>query len=74
MLGLVRYHIVLVAIAATLVFSWVSTGEHAFALAGVVAVDWFFINVDEDRRTGIPLVPIPCGLRRFKEIYFPTTS
>ncbi|RMG11010.1 MAG: hypothetical protein D6729_18585 [Deltaproteobacteria bacterium] len=56
-LELVRYHIVLVAAAAELVFGWLLTGRDLVAIALVVAFDWFFINflnkitdVEEDKK------------------------
>ena len=60
-LAIARYHIVLVAMAASLVFGWILTGTYGFALTLVVAVDWFVINltnritdIDEDLANGIP--------------------
>ncbi len=56
-----RLHIVLIAVAAQLVFGWLMTGRYLWALAGVVGLDWFFINivnrvtdVAEDLKNGIP--------------------
>jgi len=60
-LAIARYHIMLVAMAATVVFGWVATGKRPWALTLVVTVDWFLINlmnritdIDEDLRNGIP--------------------
>src|SRR3954468_218410 len=60
-LAIARYHIMLVAMAATVVFGWIATGQRPWALTLVVTVDWFLINfmnritdVDEDLRNGIP--------------------
>jgi 4-hydroxybenzoate polyprenyltransferase len=60
-LAIARYHIVLVAMAASVVFGWLFTGRYGFALAVVVAVDWFLINlanritdIGEDLKNGIP--------------------
>jgi 4-hydroxybenzoate polyprenyltransferase len=60
-LAIARYHIVLVAMAACLVFGWLFTGRYVWALTLVVAVDWFVINlvnritdIDEDLENGIP--------------------
>ena len=54
-LAIARYHIVLVAMAAAIVFGWIFTERHLWALAVVVGIDWFLINlmnritdVDED--------------------------
>ena len=58
---IVRYHIVLVAMAASIVFGWIFTGRYGWALSAVVAVDWFLINlmnritdIEEDLANGIP--------------------
>ena len=60
-LAIARYHIMLVAMAATVVFGWIATGERPWALTLVVTVDWFLINlmnritdIDEDLKNGIP--------------------
>ncbi len=60
-LAIARYHIVLIAMAACLVFGWLITGEHPWAVALVAGLDWFLINllnrvtdVDEDLRNAIP--------------------
>jgi 4-hydroxybenzoate polyprenyltransferase len=60
-LAIARYHIMLVAMAATVVFGWIATGKRPWALTLVVTVDWFLINlmnritdIDEDLRNGIP--------------------
>ena len=44
-LAIVRYHIVLIAMAATLVFGWLMTGQRPFALALIAGLDWFLINL-----------------------------
>lgn len=56
-----RYHIMVVAMAATVVFGWIATGVRPWALTLVVALDWFLINlmnritdIDEDLKNGIP--------------------
>ncbi len=61
LLAIARYHIMLVAMAATVVFGWIATGERPWALTIVVAIDWFLINlmnritdIDEDLKNGIP--------------------
>lgn len=61
LLAIARYHIMLVAMAATVVFGWIATGQRPWALTLVVTVDWFLINlmnritdIDEDLRNGIP--------------------
>ncbi|MFO0714026.1 MAG: UbiA family prenyltransferase [Sandaracinus sp.] len=60
-LSIARYHIVLIAMTASLVFGWLTTGRYGFALALVVGLDWFLINlfnkvtdVEEDLENGIP--------------------
>ena len=60
-LSIARYHIMLVAMFATVVFAFLLTGERPWALTLVVAVDWFLINLmnrltdlEEDRKNGIP--------------------
>jgi len=60
-LAIARYHIMLVAMAATVVFGWIATGDRPWAVTLVVTVDWFLINlmnritdIDEDLRNGIP--------------------
>ncbi len=59
-LAIVRYHIVLIAMAATIVFGWLMTGERSIALALIAGLDWFLINLlnrvtdlDEDLANGI---------------------
>jgi 4-hydroxybenzoate polyprenyltransferase len=59
--AIARTHIMLVAMAATVVFGWIATGSRPWALTLVVTVDWFLINlmnritdVDEDLRNRIP--------------------
>jgi 4-hydroxybenzoate polyprenyltransferase len=60
-LSIARYHIVLIAMTASLVFGWLTTGRYGFGLAVVVGLDWFLINlfnkvtdVEEDLENGIP--------------------
>lgn len=55
-----RYHIVLVAMTASVVFGWLMTGKYLPGLALVVGLDWFLINllnrvtdIDEDLKNGI---------------------
>lgn len=59
-LAIIRYHIIAIAMAATLTFGWLITGRYPFALTLVTALDWFLINllnrvtdIAEDRRNGI---------------------
>lgn len=59
-LAIARYHIVLVAMTASIVFGWLMTGQYRPLLALVVGLDWFLINlmnritdIDEDLRNGI---------------------
>lgn len=60
-LSIARYHIVSIAMTASLVFGWLTTGRYGFGLALVVGLDWFLINlfnkvtdVEEDLENGIP--------------------
>lgn len=60
-LSIARYHILLIAMAAVIVFGWLMTGRHLWALAPIVALDWFLINllnratdIEEDLRNAIP--------------------
>lgn len=59
-LAIARYHIVLVAMGGMLTFGWLMTQRYLFALALVVGLDWFLINllnritdIAEDLRNGI---------------------
>ncbi|MDI1442876.1 UbiA family prenyltransferase [Polyangium sp. 6x1] len=59
-LAIARYHIVLVAMAACVVFGWLMTGRYLPLVALVVGLDWFLINlmnritdIDEDLKNGI---------------------
>lgn len=59
-LAIMRYHIMLVAMVACVVFGWLMTGRHPWALVIVVALDWFLINlmnrvtdIEEDLKNGI---------------------
>lgn len=56
-----RFHIVLIAMAATVTFGWLMTGRYLLLLALVGGADWFVINLlnritdlAEDLRNGIP--------------------
>ena len=40
-----RFHIIVIAAAASLTFSWVFTGEHNLAVPALVAFDWFLVNI-----------------------------
>ena len=58
--SIARPHILFVAMAAMLVFGWLTTGRYILWLAPVVAADWFFVNllnrvtdIAEDTRNGI---------------------
>lgn len=60
-LMIARYHIVLVAMTACVVFGWIMTGRYPFALAAIVGLDWFLINlmnritdIGEDLKNRIP--------------------
>lgn len=60
-LAIARYHIVLIAMAACVVFGWLMTGRYAWLVALVVGLDWFLINLlnrvtdlEEDRKNAIP--------------------
>jgi 4-hydroxybenzoate polyprenyltransferase len=59
-LAIARYHIVLVAMTASVVFGWLMTGHRSWLLAPIVGLDWFLINlvnrvtdIDEDLKNGI---------------------
>ncbi len=59
-LAIARYHIVLVAMTASVVFGWLLTGRRFWWLAPIVGLDWFLINlvnrvtdIDEDLKNGI---------------------
>lgn len=59
-LAIARYHILLVAMAACVVFGWLMTGRYLPMVALVVGLDWFLINlmnritdIDEDLKNGI---------------------
>lgn len=56
-----RGHIILVAMAAQVVFGWLMSGQYLWTLTLCVAIDWFFINLlnrvtdlAEDERNNIP--------------------
>ncbi|MCC6526084.1 MAG: UbiA family prenyltransferase [Polyangiaceae bacterium] len=60
-LAIARYHIVLVAMAASVVFGFVLTGRRPWLVALFVGLDWFLVNVvnrvtdiAEDLRNAIP--------------------
>ncbi len=60
-LSIARYHIVLVAMVASLVFGFVLVGKRSLFVAALVGVDWFLINlvnrvtdIAEDLKNGIP--------------------
>ncbi|HPB98185.1 MAG TPA: UbiA family prenyltransferase, partial [Polyangiaceae bacterium] len=57
----IRYHIMLIAMVAMVVFGWLMTGKYHVELMVWVALDWFLINllnrvtdIDEDLRNEIP--------------------
>lgn len=59
-LAIARYHIVLVAMTASIVFGWLMTGRYLPWIALIVSLDWFLINlmnritdIDEDLKNGI---------------------
>lgn len=59
-LSIVRYHIVLIAMVASVAFGWLATGQRRWDVALVAGLDWFLINllnrvtdVAEDQRNGI---------------------
>lgn len=59
-LAIARYHIMLVAMAASLAFGWLMTGKYYPLVTLVVALDWFLINlmnrvtdIEEDTRNAI---------------------
>ena len=44
-LWIARYHIVLVAMTATVTFGWLMSGRYLLGLALLVGLDWFLINL-----------------------------
>ncbi len=44
-LAIARYHIVLIAMTASVAFGWIFTGRYRPAVALVVGLDWFLINL-----------------------------
>lgn len=59
--AIVRGHIVLVAVAATVVFGWLGTGRYLWGVALVTGADWFYVNLlnrvtdlAEDTKNAIP--------------------
>ena len=59
-LGLGRFHIVAIAALAAVVFGWEFDGHFGFAAGGLVAFDWFLVNlfnriadVPEDKANGV---------------------
>ena len=59
-LGLGRFHIVAIAALAAVVFGWEFDGRLGFAAGGLVAFDWFVLNlvnriadVPEDKQNGV---------------------
>jgi len=72
--SLLRFHIVLVAMAATVVFSSLMHGVYALELALVGGVDWMVINllnrttdIEEDLKNGIPATGLVARHRRLFE-------
>jgi 4-hydroxybenzoate polyprenyltransferase len=60
-LSIARYHIVLVAMVASVVFGFVLVGKRSLLVAVLVGIDWFLINlvnrvtdIAEDLENGIP--------------------
>ena len=43
--SILRFHIVLIAVSAALVFGWLMTGDHLVTVALVGGVDWLLINL-----------------------------
>jgi 4-hydroxybenzoate polyprenyltransferase len=43
--SIMRHHIVLIAMLACVTFGWIMTGRYFIALAVIVGLDWFFINL-----------------------------
>lgn len=43
--SILRFHIILVAVCAAIVFSWLMTGEYAFEVALLGGIDWLLINL-----------------------------
>ena len=40
-----RLHITFIAALGTFTFGWLFTGEYLWFLAGVCALDWYFVNL-----------------------------
>lgn len=69
--SLLRFHIVLIAMTATVVFGWLMHGELALGAALVAGLDWMVINllnratdIDEDLANGIPATGLVARHRR----------
>jgi 4-hydroxybenzoate polyprenyltransferase len=43
--AILRFHIVEIAVLATVVFGWLLTGRYPWAISAVVGVDWLLINL-----------------------------
>ncbi len=43
--AITRFHILLIAAVAALVFGWLMTGRYPWAVAAIAALDWFLINL-----------------------------
>ncbi len=69
--SLLRLHIVVVGLLATVVFGWIFTGRYPLLLVPFVAVDWFVINlvnrvtdVAEDLTNDVPGAALAARRRR----------
>ncbi len=69
--SLSRFHIVFIATGGSLVFGWLLTGRFHPALAALVALDWFLVNLvnrvvdrEEDRENGIRMTDFAHRHRR----------
>lgn len=74
-LAIARYHIMLVAMTACIVFGWLMTGRYLPRVALVVGLDWFLINlmnritdIDEDLKNGIQGTARVAGQKRLLTI------
>jgi 4-hydroxybenzoate polyprenyltransferase len=74
-LAIARYHILLIAMTATLVFGWLATGSYPWTIALVTGLDWFLINllnratdVGEDLANKIPGTDLVARRKRAIEL------
>ena len=58
--AITRFHILLIGAVAAVVFGWLMTDRHPWAIGAIAGLDWFLINImnrvtdlEEDRQNGI---------------------